>query len=167
MKTTTAMKKGPSEKARRAQLEQSIRHGGGAFTDLRELLTKLVRNPLGSARDEAAKLLGLKHVDEDGDRETFKVFRRLAKKEFEQEGTIEFDDDCPVSYTPEHGAYVQAWVHVDRPVLIESTEENLPPGQARCACGPCFVIVTGKPAEQLCGNCKAAGCELEGEDCKQ
>ena len=47
---------------------------------------------------------------------TDEEYRQQAKKKYEDEGTLEIDDNAAISRSPEgNGAYVQAWVWVDAP----------------------------------------------------
>jgi len=39
-------------------------------------------------------------------------FRQAAKRQYEEDGQIEIDDDAIVSMSDDGGAYVQAWVYV-------------------------------------------------------
>jgi hypothetical protein len=55
---------------------------------------------------------------------TEEAMRLLARKQYEDEGTIEIDNDAKVSRAygnPDSGAYVEAWVWVEDP---EREEES-------------------------------------------
>lgn len=52
----------------------------------------------------------------------FALAREMAKQEFHDAGAIEIDDDAFVAMAPvaePHGAYVQAWVWVEFPLVRE------------------------------------------------
>jgi len=52
---------------------------------------------------------------------TDQTYREMAKEQYHRDGKIEIDDNAPVSRESpgesEDGAYVQAWVWVNRPEL--------------------------------------------------
>jgi hypothetical protein len=57
-------------------------------------------------------------------------FRQRAKEEYEHEGDIEIDEGAVVSYGDEGGAYVAAWVWVERPPV-------------ECHCGKLMFVADG------------------------
>jgi hypothetical protein len=60
------------------------------------------------------KLTKLNRIRKALDKE--KQYRQLARAKWAEEGELEIDDNAPVSLGPDNeGAYVQAWVWVDKP----------------------------------------------------
>jgi hypothetical protein len=50
---------------------------------------------------------------DDGEKTRMQWYRKRAKAEWQEDGSVEIDDDAKVSLGDDKGAYVQAWVWVD------------------------------------------------------
>jgi predicted dehydrogenase len=101
-----------------------------------------------------AKFLGLPVADEP-DSQTgprAEAYRKAAREQHEDEGTLEVDDNAVVSFGDDDGAYVAAWVWVGKEeagICRECGEVNADNGEGFDGlCGSCADKTEGPDPEE-------------------